>query len=206
MSGTFPTTLKPISFKISSSYPSSISISNNLKVQSRSRGAQRFAITATYAAVHDWSAMAEIWGFIIDQQGRYDTFDYTLPDSVMPKNGEWQGTCTYLAEVTKYNHNATSTYTTSEPDFTKVGDLVKFGNHDKIYVIRQASGNTPVTGDFSCIIQPEMMETPTLGESIDVHQTGSPLTMKVQLASDYTEMSLDHCIKYGITVEMVERV
>ena len=85
MPGTFPTlSYKNTEIRITSSYPTLVSGSNNLSVTTRSRGLHRFSVNIVIPEIHTWAAYAPLFAFIEKQKGRSSSFDFPIPTVVMP--------------------------------------------------------------------------------------------------------------------------
>lgn len=202
MSGTYPALPKAIEVTVTSTSPSLASASNNLTVQTRSRNVQRWSFNLSYPIGFTWNDFAPIFSFLIKQKGRAEFFDYVLDDSVMPCNGEWDGTeqCDGVTAV-----GATTVPIKGAPANAdmKAGDLVQFNGHTKVYMLTD-DATADGSGDVSIIIQPPLHESVANNEAVASHRTGNGLTFKCALTNDAAAMTIPHCIKHGLNVEMAE--
>lgn len=79
MSGTFPTSPKPQSVSLRSVTPAYVSTTHSLQRQVRSRGGQRYMLTASFPPMTRATA-APVLAFLMKQQGPYETFTFSVPE------------------------------------------------------------------------------------------------------------------------------
>jgi len=128
----YPTTPKPSSIKITSETPAFVSVTQNLRRQTRTTGAQRWHFELKYPPLNR-ADFAPLWAFVISQKGKYSSFSF-----VPPIYGNTSGTATGTLLVNNASGYAVGSSTIACDGLTgtlKAGDFVKFGGHDKVYMI-----------------------------------------------------------------------
>lgn len=205
MSGSYPTSPVPIKTTLRSIQPTFISASHALNAQRRTRNAQRFALTLAYPARMGWDTFAPLWAFMMAQKGRAESFTFTLPTSIMPARGSWSGTPLVNGASQTGDSIDLDGFTASQTGVAKAGDLVRFGTGKKVYTVT-ADANSNVSGEATVSIQPPLLESPGDGDAVSVHKSAGGIDFSVALGSDELQIDLNHCVKYGIQVDLVEVV
>jgi hypothetical protein len=188
----FPTSPEANYITISSITPSFTSITQNLKRQVRSRGGQRWAISATYPPMSR-ATFAPLWAFAQKQKGQYGSFTY-----VPPLYGDSSGSATGTYRVNNGAGYAVGISTIACDGLTgtlKAGDFIKFAGHDKVYSIT-ADATT------SLVIEPPLLSAVVDDEVI----TYNSVPFTVAFINDTQEMktTVDGFITYQISlVEVV---
>ena len=138
MSGSFPATPELQDIQISSTHPTFISTAHSGKRQARSRAAQMWSISGSYAALSR-EVFAPLFAFMLKQKGQYESFTY-IPPVYGDARGDVSSCTASAASAGDTEVTVTMTGTLKE------GDYVKFASHDKVYmVIDDLTGN----GDLS---------------------------------------------------------
>jgi hypothetical protein len=128
----YPTTPKPSSIKITSEATAFVSVTQNLRRQVRTTGAQRWNFELTYPPLNR-SDFAPLWAFVISQKGKYGSFTF-----IPPIYGNTSGTASGTLLVNNGAGYAVGSSTIACDGLTgtlKAGDFIKFGGHDKVYMI-----------------------------------------------------------------------
>lgn len=186
MSGTLPLTPKFTSAGISSVWPGLITETDVGSTQRVNYMGHYFRAQCTYPLMKLTTAKP-ILAFLQKQQGGYDNFaaaieGYINADgAVYAKHLLHSGTIgTDLTSSTNYvvgtsaitfNSNFTSTYYTSgsDGDFFKDGDMIKFSNHNKLYMVVDST-NPGTDGNGGIInIQPGLTTAITSSHTIQYH-------------------------------------
>jgi hypothetical protein len=163
MSGTFPT-LAPDSIRLSSQQPTLTSLTHSLKRQARSRGGQRWSIALTFNNRRR-SELAPLLAFALAQRGQLSTFQY-----VPPLIGTTQGSATTVTCSGATAAGLRSVPVTSNGTL-KAGDLIKFANHAKVYMLTADAAS----GAVSLAIEPALQAAVVNAEVVTV--SAVPMTM-----------------------------
>jgi hypothetical protein len=186
MSGSFPTTPKPSSIKITGINPTLVSLTHSLKRQARNRGGQRWTIDASYPPLNR-TDFAPVWAFAQSQQGQYGTFTY-IPEVYGNTSGSATGTL-LVNNASGYSAGDSSITVDGLTGTLKAGDFIKFSGHDKVYML---------TADATTTLTIEPVLTNALVDDEAVTYNSVPFTMA--FANDKQEMSATEkgFVTYGI--------
>ncbi len=197
MSGLFPTDLPPSSLRIRSVQPTLVSVTHSLQRQVRSRGGQRWQISASWSGLSraDW---ARLFGFAMAQRGQYGTFQFQIPQ-IGSARGMATGTPLVAGASQSGRTVTTDGWTAGVTGILKAGDLVKFAGHAKIYMLTEDVDSNG-SGQATLVIEPALMEAPADNEAIDV----SDVQMTVAFADDVRESQVGAVPVYDFSAELVE--
>jgi len=168
MSGTFPTTIKPRSLSLQDNRPNLINQSVSGKRVTRKYGAQYFTLEIALPPLSKDNAM-DVFAFLKKQQNSFDKFDYQYPITNRGANRTQTDIVVNGAHSVGDSTIALSGFDTSTSDVLKAGDVIKFANHDKVYMVESnltsdSSGNATVT------ISPSIIATLADSEAVTVDQ------------------------------------
>jgi hypothetical protein len=190
MSGTYPSTPVFSSVGFTSEYFNLSSQTISGRMQVRNIGGQRFRFTASYPPMSR-AEFAPVNAFIMSQRGMAETFTIFLPE-VSTKGGTATGTLSANANAAI---GATSVAVTGISGTLKAGDVIKFANHSKVYMVtadRSGAGTmTFFPGLVSAVVNTEQ-----------ITYTNVPFT--VRLANDVQEFSIGTDLYYSYEVDMIE--
>ena len=178
MSGTFPTTIKPSSLSLQDNRPNLINQSVSGKRVTRKYGAQFFTLDITLPPLSKDDSM-DVFAFLKKQQNSFDKFDYTYPITNRGANRTQTDIVVNGSHSVGDSTIALSGFDNSTSNVLKAGDVIKFANHDKVYMVESnltsdSSGNATVT------ISPSIIATLANSEAVTVDQPN----FKVYLDSD----------------------
>jgi len=178
MSGTFPTTIKPSSLSLQDNRPNLINQSVSGKRVTRKYGSQYFTLDITLPPLSKDDAM-DVFAFLKKQQNSFDKFDYTYPITNRGANRTQTDIVVNGSHSVGDSTIALSGFDNSTSNVLKAGDVIKFANHDKVYMVESnltsdSSGNATVT------ISPSIIATLANSEAVTVDQPN----FKVYLDSD----------------------
>lgn len=201
MSGTYPDTPAPISVSIASASPSMVSTSHALNVQTRSRGAQRWAFVVTYPRGRPSAEIRALWAFLIAQKGRAGSFGFRFQTMFN------RGTNNNAGLVNGASQAGQSVVTDGwdAGDVVAAGDFVSFGTQPKVY-IATADCVADGSGNMTLQIVPMLVAAPVNNAAVNLHRAAGPMTWTCGLTSDSVNIDINHCEKYGLEVELQERV
>lgn len=208
MSGVFPASPAPARVSIGSVQPARVSLGHSLKRNSRTLNAQRFSLKLIFAPMTQ-SQFAPIWAHCIAQRGQYDTFTYALPSRVWPLRGAGGGSPAVNnqagspEELQTASRNVASSGWGNGVTVLKAGDLVTFGGHSKVYLIR-SDVTSNGSGLATLPIEPALITGPAHGAAITI----SPVTFTCALEGDVQEFEAapraGNLAKYRYEVDLVE--
>jgi hypothetical protein len=192
MSGTYPASpiFKSVGFKSQHYNLSSESLSGRTQV--RNIGGQRFEFSADYSRLSR-SEFAPVLAFIMSQRGMAETFSIVLPE-ISSKSGTASGAVLINGTA---SIGATSVVIDGLSGTLKAGDMVKFDNHSKVYMI-----TADLTGPGTLSIQPALRVA--LTNNIGVTYDNVPFL--VRLDNDVQEYSLSSSSLLDYEVDFIEAV
>jgi len=196
MSGTFPTAnFTTMNWMSNNNIVTTETLTN--KIYSKDIGGHYWSFTLQSVAM-ERADFGTIWAFLIQQKGTYDTF-YVKPPEISSTAGTFNNSSGTNLPLTATAAVGASTITVT-PTGTgtlKAGDLIKFSNHDKVYVITENKSLTNST-QTTINIFPELITALTLSE----YALTNDVTVKVRLANDVQQFNtnIDNVYRYEIDV------
>jgi hypothetical protein len=169
MSGAFPTSKKPSVFNFSSNRPNSTAYTLSGKRSVKQFAAQYFTFSVQMPPMNQADFM-QFYSFLVKQKGSFDTFTFQYP---LENQGVDKGQ-TDIAVNGSASAGATQVpmdgFSTSTNDVLKAGDLIKFANHDKIYMITDDE-NANSSGEVAAVdIEPPLQAAVVNNEAVTVNQ------------------------------------
>ena len=192
MSGTYPITQSFNAVGFTSVFYNLSSTSLSGRTQVRNIGGQRFEFTATYPTLTR-SEFAPIAAFIMAQRGMAEEFTIVLPE-ISSKSGDATGTVlTSLSEAIGQTVISIDGLTGT----LKAGDMIKFSNHNKVYmIVSDRAGN----GDLA--IQPSL----TVAVPNDTVITYDNVPFTVRLNNDVQTYDLGLASMLDYEVDFIEAI
>jgi hypothetical protein len=192
MSGTYPTTpiFSTIGFRSVNYNLSSQSISGRTQV--RNIGGQRFEFSAQYTRMTR-SEFAPILVFTMAQRGSAETFTIVLPQ-ISSKSGDASGTILVNGAA---DIGATTVGVDGVTGTLKAGDMVKFANHSKVYML-----TADRAGDGNISIQPALRVAVPNDNAV----TFDSVPFTVRLNNDVQEFNLGSASLVDYEIDMIEAV
>lgn len=192
MSGTYPTTpiFSTIGFRSVNYNLSSQSISGRTQV--RNIGGQRFEFSAQYTRMTR-SEFAPILVFTMAQRGSAETFTIVLPQ-ISSKSGDASGTILVNGAA---DIGATNVGVDGVTGTLKAGDMVKFANHSKVYML-----TADRAGDGNISIQPALRVAVPNDNAV----TFDSVPFTVRLNNDVQEFNLGSASLVDYEIDMIEAV
>jgi len=192
MSGTYPASpiFKSIGFKSQHYNLSSESVSGRTQV--RNIGGQRFEFSAQYSKLSR-AEFAPVIAFVMAQRGMAETFSVVLPE-ISSKTGSALG-----AVSTSANEAIGQTIVSIDglTNTLKAGDMIKFDNHSKVYMIV-----ADLTGAGDLSIQPALRVAVPNNTAIIY----DAVPFLVRLNNDVQEYSLGSASLLDYEVDFIEAV
>lgn len=130
MSGIFPSTdFAALDFRSNVTIRTTVTISNKMQ---RAKVGGQFCSFKLQSRPMTREEFMPIYSFLIQQDGQYESFSIELPGSLSSSRGTAAGTVTISDD---YAAGVTNCRSTGGTGTLKKGDLIKFSNHDKIYML-----------------------------------------------------------------------
>lgn len=193
----FPSTPVASSARVRSIQPTLISTSQNMKRQARTRGAQRWAATLSWA-VMTRAIFMPVWAFVVALRGQYGTFTIVLPGHDTPQ-GSWAGGAPLVDGASQVGRSVNiKGLTAGQTGIAKAGDFIKFAD-TKVYMVT-ADANSDGAGKATITIEPALIVSPADSEAIVY--TSVPFTMC--LTGDTNEYPVQPPLLFTFDLGMVE--
>ena len=186
MSGTYPITQSFNAVGFTSVFYNLSSTSLSGRTQVRNIGGQRVEFTATYPTLTR-SEFAPIAAFIMAQRGMAEEFTIVLPE-ISSKSGDATGTVlTSLSEAIGQTVISIDGLTGT----LKAGDMIKFSNHNKVYmIVSDRAGN----GDLA--IQPSL--TVAVPNNTEITYDNVPFTVRLNNDVQTYDLGLASMLDYEV--------
>lgn len=178
MSGTFPTAnFNTMGWQSNNNIVTTETLTN--KIYSKDIGGHYWSFTLQSVPMsrEDFDV---IWVFLLQQKGSFDTFDIKPPQINSSKGTFVNSSGTNLPLTGSAAVGATTVTVTPVGSGTlKAGDLLKFNNHDKVYVLTENKTLTNAS-QTTMNIFPALTSALTTSESVLTNE----ITVKVRLVND----------------------
>lgn len=192
MSGIYPATPVFKSINFTSKYYNLSSESISGRTQVRNIGGQRFEFSAAYSKLSR-SEFAPVQAFVMAQRGMAETFSIVLPE-ISSQSGDASGTVlTSIAE----DIGQTDISIDGLVGTLKAGDMIKFDNHSKVYMIV-----SDLTGPGTLSIQPALR----VAVSDNTALTYDNVPFTVRLNNDVQRYALGSASLLDYEVDFIEAV
>ena len=169
MSGAFPTTKKPRVLNFSSNRPNSTAYTLSGKRSVKQFAAQYFSFSVQLPAMSQ-SDFMPYYSFLIKQKGSFDTFTFQYP---LENQGSDKGQTDIAVNGTAAvgaSQVPLDGFTNSTNGVLKAGDLIKFANHNKVYMVT-ADENSDGSGEIAAVdIEPPLQAVLVNNEAVTVNQ------------------------------------
>ncbi len=192
MSGTYPSSPIFASVGFKSVYYNLSSQSLSGRTQVRNVGGQRFEFSASYSRLSR-AEFAPVLAFVMTQRGMAETFNVVLPE-ISSKTGNATGT---VRSTAIHAIGVTTVSIDGLSGVLKTGDVVKFANHAKVYMI---TADRSGTGNLS--IEPSLQSAVANNEVI----TYDNVPFLARLNNDIQEYSLASASLVNYDVDFIEAV
>lgn len=200
MAGTLPAVPKPSDLTIRSFTPTLVSVAHNLRRIARTLGAHRWSMDLSWVG-YERDNMAEIFAFMMQQEGQYQNFQIIIPGHESPRGQFDSGSDSPIVLGAGQTGNSVS-ITGCRSDITNLlvkGDFLQFTNHAKVYMVTE-DFSTDGLGEGSIEIYPALQESPVDSEAIIVEN----VTMTVAATRDIIETPIRPPLVYNFNLQVVE--
>lgn len=174
MSGTFPTSPSPKALELINDQPIISSVSRTRRSQRRITAGHLWLIKASYPSMFR-AAISPLFAFSAKQRG--DSFQITLIDKNTPQGA---GTGTPLVQgavVAGTSSIPIDGWTFSITGILKAGDILKFANHTKVYMVED-DVNSDGAGLANISITPPLIEALIDNEAVTINNVPFTVTFK----------------------------
>ncbi len=189
MSGIFPATPVAASVIIKSWTPTLVSQGHDLTRQVRARGGQRWYLDVEWPVMTRAQA-SDLFGFAVAQRGQYEEFTYTPP-----LISSTRGTAA-AAQIDGASQTGRAVTIDAITGTLKRGDILKFANHDKVYMLTADVADT----DTTLNIEPALITSPAEDSAVTVVD----VPFKVAFTNDIQEMPTVEVGFFSYNAVMIE--
>ena len=168
MSGQFPTTVNFSALQFKDNRPTLVNQTISGKKQVRQIGSQYFSFTVQMPPMKQENALA-YFAFLQKQKGSFEDFTIAAPlDNLGAGKAE-----TDIQVVGSHSladaSIALDGFTASQSGALKAGDLIKFANHSKVYMV-QSDIDADGSGALTVLISPNLVATLADNEAVTVNK------------------------------------
>ena len=168
MSGDFPTNPLFRALNFQDNRPTLLNQTLSGKKQVRQIGSQYFSFTAQMPPMQQEKAM-EIFAFLQKQKGSFEDFTIQAPlDNLGASKGETD-ILVNGSHTAADGSIALDGFTASTTGALKAGDLIKFANHSKVYMV-QSDIDSNSSGELTVLISPNLVAALADNEAVTVNK------------------------------------
>jgi len=198
MTGQFPTSPNFRSLNFKDNRPTLVNQTLSGKKQVRQIGSQYFSFTVQMPPLQQEKAQ-EVFAFLQKQKGSFEDFTIVAPlDNLGAGKAE-----TDIQVVTAHTSGDASIvldgFTASQTGALKAGDIIKFANHSKVYMV-QSDIDSDGTGALTVLISPNLVASLADNEAVTVNKP----SFTVYLESNEIMYSTDASGFYSISFDVRE--
>jgi hypothetical protein len=198
MSGQFPTSPNFRSLNFKDNRPTLVNQTLSGKKQVRQIGSQYFSFTVQMPPLQQEKAQ-EVFAFLQKQKGSFEDFTIVAPlDNLGAGKAE-----TDIQVVGAHTSGDASIvldgFTASQTGALKAGDLIKFANHSKVYMVRDTADSLSA-GEMTLTIEPNLVASLADNEAVTVNKP----SFTVYLESNEIMYSTDASGFYSISFDVRE--
>lgn len=198
MSGQFPTSPNFRSLNFKDNRPTLLNQTLSGKKQVRQIGSQYFSFTVQMPPLQQEKAQ-EVFAFLQKQKGSFEDFTIVAPlDNLGAGKAE-----TDIQVVGNHTSGDASIaldgFSASQTGALKAGDLIKFANHSKVYMV-QSDIDSDGSGALTVLISPNLVASLADNEAVTVNKP----SFTVYLQSDEIMYSTDASGFYSISFDVRE--
>ena len=198
MSGQFPTSPNFRSLNFKDNRPTLVNQTLSGKKQVRQIGGQYFSFTVQMPPLQQERAQ-EVFAFLQKQKGSFEDFTIVAPlDNLGAGKAE-----TDIQVVGAHTSGDASIvldgFTASQTGALKAGDIIKFANHSKVYMV-QSDIDSDGTGALTVLISPNLVASLADNEAVTVNKP----SFTVYLESNEIMYSTDASGFYSISFDVRE--
>jgi len=198
MSGQFPTDPNFRSLNFKDNRPTLLNQTLSGRKQVRQIGAQYFSFTVAMPPLQQEKSQ-EIFAFLQKQKGSFEDFTIVAPLDNLGAGKSETDIQVVGAHVSGDASIALDGFTASQTGALKAGDLIKFANHSKVYMV-QSDVDANSSGALTVLISPNLVTALTDNVAVIVNKP----QFTVYLESNEIMYSTDSSGFYNISFDVRE--
>ena len=168
MSGQFPTNPNFRSLNFKDNRPTLVNQTLSGKKQVRQIGSQYFSFTVSMPPLQQEKAQ-EIFAFLQKQKGSFEDFTIKAPLDNLGAGKSETDIQVVGSHVSGDASIAIDGFTANQTGALKAGDLIKFANHSKVYMV-QTDIDANSSGQLTVLISPNLITTLADNEAVTVNK------------------------------------
>lgn len=199
--GTFPTSpgFQSVQLKINTTTSGTTALSGR-RIRSAT-GTTVFGATAVFPIMSQ-TEFRPILAFITQARGALNSFDVTFPEISKSSLTSTSHTITVASDTVGGSTEIPITATTSDgDDIVKVGDLVRFSNHTKVYMVTETLTESSA-GNHFMKITPGLVNGISTGNTV----TYNDVPFRMTLANDVQEIQVGTEQLYRYELDFIEEI
>ena len=168
MSGQFPTNPNFRSLNFKDNRPTLVNQTLSGKKQVRQIGSQYFSFTVQMPPLQQEKAQ-EVFAFLQKQKGPFEDFTIVAPLDNLGAGKSETDIQVVGSHVSGDASIAIDGFTANQTGALKAGDLIKFANHSKVYMV-QSDIDANSSGQLTVLISPNLVTTLADNEAVTVNK------------------------------------
>jgi hypothetical protein len=190
----------PATMQVTSNTPQIVTRSLSGFEQRAQVSSQYFSFTGSYSNFTIADSKRAM-GAIMANRGSFNTFALTLPDDLKNTSSGYAGTVTNpTGAAAATSVTATVTWTSGTVPILRAGDLIKFSNHNKTYMVTADVNATSTTVTINFF--PGLRTAQTTAGSVTVNNVAPT----VRLATDQFDVGLGNDLFGNFSIDFIEVV
>ena len=198
MSGQFPTSPNFRSLNFKDNRPTLVNQTLSGKKQVRQIGSQYFSFTVQMPPLQQEKAQ-EVFAFLQKQKGSFEDFTIVAPLDNLGAGKAETDIQVVNAHVSGDASIALDGFTANQTGALKAGDLIKFANHSKVYMVRDTADSLSA-GEMTLTIEPNLVASLADNEAVTVNKP----SFTVYLENNEIMYSTDASGFYSISFDVRE--
>ena len=198
MSGQFPTSPNFRSLNFKDNRPTLVNQTLSGKKQVRQIGSQYFSFTVQMPPLQQEKAQ-EVFAFLQKQKGSFEDFTIVAPLDNLGAGKSETDIQVVGAHTSGDASIALDGFTANQTGALKAGDLIKFANHSKVYMV-QSDIDSDGSGALTLLISPNLVASLADNEAVTVNKP----SFTVYLENNEIMYSTDASGFYSISFDVRE--
>jgi hypothetical protein len=198
MSGQFPTSPNFRSLNFKDNRPTLINQTLSGKKQVRQIGSQYFSFTVQMPPLQQEKAQ-EVFAFLQKQKGSFEDFTIVAPLDNLGAGKAETDIQVVGSQVAGDSQIELDGFSASQSGALKAGDLIKFANHSKVYMVRSTIDSN-ADGTLDLLISPNLVASLADNEAVTVNKP----SFTVYLENNEIMYSTDASGFYSISFDVRE--
>ena len=198
MSGQFPTSPNFRSINFKDNRPTLLNQTLSGKKQVRQIGSQYFSFTVQMPPLQQEKAQ-EVFAFLQKQKGSFEDFTIVAPLDNLGAGKSETDIQVVGAHTSGDASIALDGFSASQTGALKAGDIIKFANHSKVYMV-QSDIDSDGSGALTVLISPNLVASLADNEAVTVNKT----SFTVYLENNEIMYSTDASGFYSISFDVRE--